>query len=102
MMTVITEVALKQGAEAEWDQAMRDRLNAATGQPGCVLGQLLTPVDGAKRRVIVGTWTTQDEWEAWHDDPAFKETRERLEGLQEKPSEMQWFEVVEAGGEATA
>ena len=100
-MTVITEVALKAGAESEWDKAMRDRLSAANGQPGLVAGQLLTPVDGRNRRVIVGTWMTKDEWGAWHDDPAFKETRDRLEGLQERPSEMQWFEVVNYGGEAT-
>ncbi len=101
-MTVITQVSLKPGVEPEWDQAMRDRLGAATDQPGWVAGQLLTPLDGLNGRVIVGTWMTRADWEAWHEDPAFKETRERMEGLQERPSEMQWFEVVTDAHEASA
>lgn len=95
MMTVITQVSLKPGSEQDWDQAMRERLTAAENQGGCVAAQLLKPVDGRNRRVIVGTWESRADWEAWHDDPAFQDTREQLEGLQEKPDEMQWFEVVD-------
>lgn len=95
MMTVITHVSLKPGSEADWDQAMRERLAAAQGQGGCLSAQLLMPAEEKSRRVIVGTWSTQDQWEAWHNDPAFQETRERLEGLQEKPDDMQWYEVVD-------
>jgi heme-degrading monooxygenase HmoA len=98
MMTVITQVALKPGSEPEWDQAMRDRLAAAPGQPGWVGGQMLIPLDGLDRRVIVGTWTTRADWEAWHEDPAFQKTRQRMEGLQAQPSEMEWFEVVNGAG----
>jgi heme-degrading monooxygenase HmoA len=94
MMTVITHVSLKPGAEPEWDQAMQDRLMAARGQPGWVGGQLLIPLDGLNRRVIVGTWVTRADWEAWHSDPAFQETRQRMDGLQDGPSQMEWFEVV--------
>lgn len=95
MMTVITQVSLKPGSETDWDQAMRERLEAAQGQGGCVAAQLLMPVDGMSLRVIVGTWESQAAWEAWHNDPAFQDTRERMEGLQEKPDDMQWFEVVD-------
>jgi heme-degrading monooxygenase HmoA len=94
MMTVMTHVTLRPGSEPEWDSAMRDRLAAARGQPGWVGGQLLIPLDGLNRRVIVGTWVTRADWEAWHEDPAFLETRQRMEGLQEGPSEMTWYEVV--------
>ena len=95
MMTVITQVSLKPGSEPDWDQAMRERLAAAEDQHGCVAAQLLMPVEGMSQRVIVGTWASRNDWEAWHNDPAFQETRERLEGLQEKPDDMQWFEVVD-------
>jgi heme-degrading monooxygenase HmoA len=94
MMTVVTVVTLKQGSEPEWDAAMRDRLEAARDQPGWLGGQLAMPVDRLDQRVIIGTWETRAHWEAWHEDPAFTETRERLEGLQAEPSEMRWYEVV--------
>ena len=94
MMTVITQVSLNPGAEPEWDEAMRERLVAAQSLTGCMAAQLLIPLEGMNQRVIVGTWESRADWEAWHDDPAFQETRERMDGLQEKPDEMQWFEVV--------
>ena len=102
MMTVITRVRLTAGSESDWDKAMRERLNAAQDQKGWVGGQLLTPVEGQNQRVIVGTWQDRSNWEAWHDDPAFLETRQRMEGLQEGPDEMEWFEVVEEGRESAS
>jgi heme-degrading monooxygenase HmoA len=97
MMTIVTHVALKPGSEPEWDTAMRERLSAAADKPGWIGGQLLMPLDSDKmnRRVIVGTWQTRAEWEAWHGDPAFAETRRRLDGLEEGEAEHWWHEVLD-------
>jgi heme-degrading monooxygenase HmoA len=100
MMTVITRVALKPGAEPEWDEVMRDRLKAANARPGWIGGQLLIPLDGLNRRVIAGTWKSRADWEAWHEDEAFRETRKRIKGLEQGENEMEWFEVVTEGREA--
>ena len=43
---------------------------------------------------------TQDDWKAWHEDETFQETRQRMEGLQEGPDELEWFEVVTEGRES--
>jgi heme-degrading monooxygenase HmoA len=94
MMTIVTHVTLKEGTEPEWDAAIRERLSAAKKRAGWVGGQLLIPLDGLNTRVIVGTWETRADWEAWHKDEAFAETRKRLEGLEAKPSEHWWHEVV--------
>lgn len=99
MMTVITHSSLKPEGETEWDQAMRERLDSASARPGWISGQVLIPVEGKNQRVIVGTWADRSDWEAWHEDPAFKDTRERMEGLQQRPDEMQWYEVVTSGDE---
>jgi len=34
MMTIVTHVHVKEGAEPEWDAAMRQRLEAAREKPG--------------------------------------------------------------------
>lgn len=94
MMTVITHITLKQGSEPEWDAAMRDRLDSAQEREGWVGNQLLIPLEAPHQRTVVGTWTTRAAWEAWHTDETFLETRERMEGLQEGPSRMSWYEVV--------
>ncbi|MFR9806981.1 antibiotic biosynthesis monooxygenase family protein [Pseudonocardia sp. RS010] len=94
MMTVVTEITLKRGSEPEWDGAMRDRLAAAQDRTGWVGGQLLIPLDGQNRRVVVGTWQSRADWQAWHEDETFAETRARMEGLQEGDSVITWHEVV--------
>lgn len=95
MMTIITHITLKEGPEPAWDAAMRERMGAARGQPGWIGSQLLIPLDGLNRRTIIGTWQTRADWEAWHTDPAFTETRRRLEGLEAGPSEEWWHEVID-------
>jgi heme-degrading monooxygenase HmoA len=94
MMTVVTHATLKEGLEPEWDTAMRQRLEGAREQPGWIAGQLLIPLDGPNRRIIVGTWQSRADWEAWHNEKAFTETRKRLEGIEAQPSEMWWHEVI--------
>ena len=94
MMTIVTTVTLREGAEPTWDEAMRARLEAARGQQGWIGGQLLMPIDSLNGRIIVGTWETRADWEAWHRDPAFAETREKLDGLESRPSEHAWHEVL--------
>jgi heme-degrading monooxygenase HmoA len=87
MMTVITRVAL------------RVRIEGAHDRPGWIGGQLLIPADNMGQRVIVGTWESRADWQAWHEDAAFQETRELMEGLQEGSDEMEWLEVVTEGRE---
>jgi heme-degrading monooxygenase HmoA len=94
MMTIVTHVHLREGAGRDWDAAMRTRLSAAKKASGWVGGQLLRPGDKPDRRVIVGTWRTRANWEAWHHDPKFTETRPRLDGLESAPAEHWWHDVV--------
>ncbi len=94
MMTIVTHAHLNEGAGRDWDAAMRTRLSAAKKRPGWVGGQLLRPTDKPDRRVIVGTWRTRADWEAWHHDPQFTETRQRLDRLESGPAEHWWHDVV--------
>ena len=94
MMTIVTHVTLKEGSEPEWDAAMRARLGSVRGRRGWICTQLLIPNDGMNKRVIIGTWQTRADWEAWHRDPAFAETRARLDGLEAAPRQEWWHEVI--------
>jgi heme-degrading monooxygenase HmoA len=94
MLTIITTTRLRPGAEAEWDAAIGERFQSAHGRTGWVSGQLLNPEDAPDVRVIVGTWESREDWEAWHHDPAFLEQRDRLEALAAEPSQAVWYSVV--------
>jgi heme oxygenase (mycobilin-producing) len=94
MVSIVTHAQLKEGTEREWDTVMRKRLAAAKKQPGWVGGQLLRSEDKPNRRVIVGTWRARADWERWHADPRFADTRRQLDGLESGPAEHWWHEVV--------
>ncbi len=94
MVTVITRVALREGSGPEWDATMRERLHAARARQGWLGGQLLIPLDSLNERLIVGTWQTRADWESWHDDETFTDTRERLDELQAERTETTWHEVL--------
>jgi heme-degrading monooxygenase HmoA len=94
MMTIVTHVHLREGTGRDWDAAMRTRLSAARKASGWIGGQLLRPPDKPDARVIVGTWRTRANWEAWHHDPQFTQTRERLAGLESTSPEHWWHDVV--------
>jgi heme-degrading monooxygenase HmoA len=103
MMTIVTHVTLREGSEPEWDTIMRDRMAVACDRPGWVGGQLLIPVDALNKRIIIGTWETRAAWEAWHNDPEFRQTRAQLEGFEAAPGQHWWHEVIEdirRGGDA--
>ena len=80
MMTVVTTTRLRPGGEDEWDAAVRARFESARDRPGWVSGQLLTPTEEPHTRVIVGTWQSRDDWEAWHHDPRSSNNDRRSSG----------------------
>ena len=94
MMTVITRVALDEGMGPRWDAAMTDRMQTAESVEGWMAGQILMPLDDLDRRVIVGVWETRAAWEAWHENPVFQETRDRLADLGVDEGETTWHEAV--------
>jgi heme-degrading monooxygenase HmoA len=102
METVITRVTLKAGAEAEWDAAMRDRMSAAEAARGWIGACILAPAEEGGARVIVGLWETRADWDRWHRDPAYRDTAERLAGLERDPGDPSWHAVVYAGGRLEA
>ena len=93
-MTVVTHVRIKEGQEPAWDAAFRERVVAAKEQQGFVAVQLGIPAERMNERVVIGTWETRADWEAWHDTGAFAQTREQMEDADTKTRDERWYEVV--------
>jgi heme-degrading monooxygenase HmoA len=94
MMTIVSHVRIKAGHEPVWDGVMRERIEAAKGQPGFVAAQICIPVDAMNERLIIGTWETRADWEAWHANESFQQTRAQLEQPDAKKRREWWHEVV--------
>ena len=102
MEAVITRVVLDDGKASEWETAMRDRMTAAEASEGWIGGSILAPEDEGNTRVILGLWESRGDWERWHEDPAFRETAERLHGLESDAGTATWHAVVYGGGRLQA
>jgi heme-degrading monooxygenase HmoA len=94
MMTIVTHVKIKEQQEPAWDAAMRERIEAAKEQPGFFAVQVCIPADALDERVIIGTWETRADWEAWHATDEFRQTRAQLEGPDVAARGEWWHEVV--------
>jgi len=95
MMTVITEITIEPGGEPRWDEAYERRLQDAQDQPGWISLQLLIPLDAPNKRLVVGTWQTRADWEAWHTTESFQQTRREMDAVQQSSGPEQWYEVVQ-------
>lgn len=51
------------------------------------------PTGKPNERLIIGTWESREDWQAWHDDQQFLETRQRLEVVDEKTKDSAWHDV---------
>jgi heme-degrading monooxygenase HmoA len=102
MESVITRVVINEGARSDWEAAMRDRMSAAESAPGWIGASILAPEGDQGARLILGLWESRDAWEQWHEDPAFRETAERLKGLESDTGAPTWHEVIYAGGRLDA
>lgn len=95
MMTVMTETTLKEGMEPQWDAAYRRRAEAVADHDGWVGLQLLIPLDAPNKRVVLGTWETRADWEAWHGTDVFQETRDEMDAAEDAHGRQErWYEVV--------
>lgn len=94
MLTVITRVDLAEDVVDEWDAAMQERMSTAENVEGWVSSAVLRPVDSPNRRVILGVWESRRQWEAWHEDPQFEETRRRLDQLGVDDGDTVWHDHV--------
>ena len=59
MESVITRVVINEGAQAEWEATMRDRMTAAESSPGWIGGSILAPEGDRGVRVILGLWESR-------------------------------------------
>ncbi|MEV7476013.1 antibiotic biosynthesis monooxygenase family protein [Pseudarthrobacter oxydans] len=95
MITVVSTMQLESNSENEWDQLLRERFKSAHDKAGWISGQLLASAGAPSTRVIIGTWRSRSDWEAWHEDPAFLASRTRLGELQSVDHQTVLYDVIE-------
>lgn len=94
MIRVLIERRLGEGLEDELQRAMREMRREAIHVRGYLSGETLRSLTDPNRYVIVSTWRSLAEWEAW----SRSEARQRIEGrigpLLAEPERVTVFEPV--------
>jgi len=103
---VMGRFELRPGAEATWDAAFRERIEAAASAPGW-LGvaswvPLEAPVDAPSQRIVVGRWRATADFDAWTGTESYIRTKEILDSCQASPPHIEWFRSVTILDEAPA
>jgi heme-degrading monooxygenase HmoA len=81
MVRVIIERQLAAGREAEFHQAMRELRSEAVRTPGYISGETLSDADDRRHCIIISTWRSRQDWDAWSRSVARRQTIDRIRGL---------------------
>ena len=88
MIRVIIERWLAEGGETGLERTMRDLRREAIHMPGYVMGESLRDVADPQHFVILSTWRTREEWEAWAASGMRQEIEDQIRLLLTEPEKI--------------
>ena len=92
LVKILIRRRFKEGKTKEVLALLNQFRTGAMGQPGYVSGEtLVDPLDPLKL-LVIGTWQSLEQWEAWREHPTRQNFESVLEIYQEGPTEYEtWF-----------
>lgn len=73
MIIVNNRIPVNPDHSAAFEQAFADRANLVDGMPGFVSYQLLRPTKDGDPYVVMTTWESREQFEAWTQSEEFKQ-----------------------------
>lgn len=94
MIRVLLERHLVEGMEETFRQVQRDVRQSAVGFPGYVSGESLKNQDDDRHYVVVSTWRSRADWDAWAHSEARGQAQAQMSPLLEEPERVTVFELI--------
>lgn len=94
MIRVLIERTLAAGAEEQLQEAMRQIRREAIHRPGYLSGETLRDVSNPRHYVILSTWRSREEWEAWKSSETRRAVEDKIAPMLEGPERITIFEPV--------
>jgi heme-degrading monooxygenase HmoA len=94
MIRVLIERRLLEGVEEDLQKAMREMRREAIHVPGYLSGETLRSVADPNRYVIISSWRSLADWEAWSKSETRQRIEERIGPLLTEPERVTVFEPV--------
>ena len=92
---VIIQRTFKDKAQAEKLVPLILKLRSlATVQPGYITGQTLRCLDCKGEYMVISTWNSRKDWDAWFDTAARRELQDRIDELLGEETQYRFFEPL--------
>ena len=98
-MTVKIIIERTVNAENQGDVAdlLKELRIRAIRQPGYMTGETLFSVDRPGTHLVISTWHSLREWQAWADNPHRKEITKKIENLLTAPPKVNVYTEMPRG-----
>ena len=94
MIRVLIERHLQEGAERALHLAMREMRQEAMPWPGYISGETLRDAANPRRYIIVSTWRSRADWDAWAASAERRQIEDKIAPLLTKPETATVLEPV--------
>ena len=94
MIQILIERWVEGEAEAALLEAMRELRREAIHQPGYVSGETLRDTANPRHHVVLSTWQSLPEWNAWFNSSIRQETESKVADLFAKPEKITILEQL--------
>ena len=91
---IIIERQIKKGKEAEYSGLMRDMRAKAMLAKGYISGETLRSQEKPNLYVVISTWKSTEDWQAWIGSPVRNDLRARMDAILEQPPVTRIFDFA--------
>ena len=85
---IIIKRRIPKGKEAQVLPLLLDLRSKAISEPGYISGETLRNVNYPENYVVISTWKSVNDWEAWEASSGRMEIQERIDALLGKTTEF--------------
>lgn len=94
MIRVLIERYFVRGMEKQLEKALSEARTSAMRSPGYLSGESLIDMNDTHHSLVISTWRTREEWEAWDHSDERRRVRAFIEPLLEGPEKVAVYEVT--------
>lgn len=94
MVRVLIERRIAEGMTGDFHQALRRMRLEAVQKPGYLSGESWRDARNPNHYVVISTWTSRDDWEAWAVSEARRKTMAVIGPMLDEPEKVTVLEPV--------
>ncbi len=91
---VIIERRVKKGMDTELAKLMRELRAKAMFAKGYISGETLRAHDNPNLYLVITTWKSLEDWNAWEESSVRKETHAKIDSFLETPTQKRIFDFA--------